>query len=505
MATTKLSATKSTSRAINYAEKRAVEKSGLNCDVDYAKSSFKASRELYGKTDGNQGHVIIQSFKPGEVTPEQCNQLGLALAEKLVPNHQVAVYTHNDTDHVHNHIVINSIDLETGKKFNNNKQALRNVRNFNDEVCMEHGLSVPEKNTARLRYTQTEKAIADPNTKSTAQYSWKDEIREAIDQSQATNMDEFKDHLNQHGIEIERVTPKSITYRHLAEDKRCVDVNSAKITIKEVSKMALKDKYNTNNKQNEYQTPTSNPNDELQVVMNQLNEIQVSLKQIGTNSPKTQMSLSVADKLQSQQDLLMKRLEEIEKRENERNKRHDELLTTIETTASNFNQATEITQKRFISVAKHYIERINNDNLKQDFQTAIQEELKDVKTDTHKAIEQLQTNQSELRQANNDYKKMIDERIKHNDTAMKQYDQAFNRLTKGITAMFFIIALVMVAFLVLSPLGDWLGVQHFYEWLNYVLKTGHSVWRYLIVIFYLVPYVFFGMLIYAILSAYKRI
>ncbi|TRR48527.1 hypothetical protein DNP45_23920, partial [Salmonella enterica subsp. enterica serovar Panama] len=106
-------------------------------DVDYAKSSFKASRELYGKTDGNQGHVIIQSFKPGEVTPEQCNQLGLALAEKLAPNHQVAVYTHADTDHVHNHIVINSIDLETGKKFNNNKQALRNVRDFNDEVCLE--------------------------------------------------------------------------------------------------------------------------------------------------------------------------------------------------------------------------------------------------------------------------------------------------------------------------------------------------------------------------------
>ena len=49
---------------------------------------------------------------------------------------------------------------------------------------------------------------------------------------------------------------------------------------------------------------------------------------------------------------------------------------------------------------------------------------------------------------------MIDERIKHNDTAMKQYDQAFHRLTQGITAMFFIIALVMVTFLVLSPLGD---------------------------------------------------
>ena len=116
--------------------------------------------------------------------------------------------------------MINSIDLETGKKFNNNKQALRDLRDFNDNVCREHGLSVPEKDTARLRYTQTEKAIADPNTKSTAQYSWKDEIREAIDQSKATNMDEFKDHLSQYGIEIARVTPKSITYRHLAEDKK---------------------------------------------------------------------------------------------------------------------------------------------------------------------------------------------------------------------------------------------------------------------------------------------
>ncbi|WP_437343559.1 hypothetical protein, partial [Salmonella enterica] len=76
----------------------------------------------------------------------------------------------------------------------------------------------------------------------------------------------------------------------------------------------------------------------------------------------------------------MKRLEEIEKREHERNKRHDELLTTIETTTSKFNQATDFTQKRFISAARHYIERINNDNLKQDFQTAIQKELEDIKT-----------------------------------------------------------------------------------------------------------------------------
>lgn len=209
MATTKLSATKSTSRAINYAEKRAVEKSGLNCDVDYAKSSFKASRELYGKTDGNQGHVIIQSFKPDEVTPEQCNQLGLELAEKLAPNHQVAVYTHNDTDHVHNHIVINSIDLETGKKFNNNKQALRNVRNFNDEICREHGLSVPERDTAKLRYTQTESALIEKG-----QSSWKDELREEIEYAKAhtSNLKGFSEHLEQKGISF-KVRGKNVSYK----------------------------------------------------------------------------------------------------------------------------------------------------------------------------------------------------------------------------------------------------------------------------------------------------
>lgn len=239
--------------------------------------------------------------------------------------------------------------------------------------------------------------------------------------------------------------------------------------------------------------------------MNQLNEIQASLKQIGTNSPKTQMSLSVADKLQSQQDLLMKRLEEIEKRENERNKRHEQLLTTIETTASNFNQATEITQKQFISAAKHYIQRIDTDNLKQDFQSAIQNELNDVKKETQNVVKEVQDNQSELQQANRAYKKTIDERIKTNETAIKQYDHALNKLTKGITSLFFVVALVMIGSIMLSAVGDVLGIHHFYDWINHVLKTGHSAWRYLMVLLYLVPFGLLNLLIYAILRAYERL
>ncbi|MCP6639962.1 relaxase/mobilization nuclease domain-containing protein [Klebsiella pneumoniae] len=215
MATTKLGNTKSASRAINYAEKRAEEKSGLNCDVDYAKSAFKQTRALYGKEDGVQAHTIIQSFKPGEVTAEQCNQLGLELAEKVAPNHQVAVYTHIDKDHYHNHIVINSVDLETGKKYQSNKKQRDRVKQENDNICREHGLSVPERDTAKLRYTQAEKALIDKD-----KYSWKDELREQIEMAKAhtSNLESFSEHLARKGIEC-KVRGRNVSYKPLNANK----------------------------------------------------------------------------------------------------------------------------------------------------------------------------------------------------------------------------------------------------------------------------------------------
>ncbi|HAR5405065.1 relaxase/mobilization nuclease domain-containing protein [Staphylococcus warneri] len=209
MATTKLGNTKSASRAINYAEKRAEEKSGLNCDIDYAKSSFKQTRALYGKENGIQAHTVIQSFKPGEVTPEQCNQLGLELAEKIAPNHQVAIYTHTDKEHVHNHIVINSIDLETGRKYQSNKKQRDFVKRSNDEICREHGLSVPERNTAKLRYTQAEKSLIEKD-----QYSWKDDLREKIEnvKEHTSDFKSFSEHLAESGIEF-KVRGKNVSYK----------------------------------------------------------------------------------------------------------------------------------------------------------------------------------------------------------------------------------------------------------------------------------------------------
>lgn len=217
MATIKLARSTSCSRCINYAEPRATVKSGLNCDVTYAKTQMKATRMIYGKDDKVQAHTLIQSFKPGEVTPEQANELGYELAQKVASGHQVAIYTHTDKDHIHNHLVINSVNLDTGLKFQaHGVEAIEKVKKINDEICLSHGLTIPEE-PAKIRYTAAEKSILERP----GQISWKDEIREKIEQAKQTtpNFDAFKEKLAENGVNvIER--GKTVTYQHVAENKK---------------------------------------------------------------------------------------------------------------------------------------------------------------------------------------------------------------------------------------------------------------------------------------------
>ncbi|PEJ66372.1 relaxase/mobilization nuclease domain-containing protein [Bacillus wiedmannii] len=210
MATTKLGNTKSASQTINYAEKRAVEKSGLNCDIDYAKSNFKELRMLYGKDNGIQAHTIIQSFKPGEVTPEEANAIGLELACSVAKDYQVAIYTHTDTEHIHNHIVINSVNIENGKKYHSNNEQRDFIKSENDRICQERGLSVVVEKQALVRYTAAEKSLLKQG-----KTSWKDEIRQAVDMGKTRTSDikgltAFLDDL---GIKT-RLRGETLSYKH---------------------------------------------------------------------------------------------------------------------------------------------------------------------------------------------------------------------------------------------------------------------------------------------------
>mgnify|MGYP001283425957 CR=1 FL=1 len=181
MATIKLGTTRSANRLISYAEKKAVEREGIDCNPMYAKSQFATTRELYGKTDGIQAHHIIQSFAPGEVTAEQANKIGVELARKLAKGYECVVYTHADTDHIHNHIVINSVSYEDGKKLHlHGQQAIDKVRQMSDDLCRENRLSGIEKPTSKVRYTLAELGILQRG-----EASWKDELSQAIDDEKA--------------------------------------------------------------------------------------------------------------------------------------------------------------------------------------------------------------------------------------------------------------------------------------------------------------------------------
>lgn len=217
MATIKLGTTKSANRLISYAEKKAVLRDGLDCDPEYAKGQLAMTRNLHGKTDGIQAHHVIQSFKPGEITPEHANKVGMELAQKLGKGHECVVYTHSDKNHIHNHIIINSVNHENGKKFQQHgKKAIDKIRNMSDEICKEKGLSIIKEPSSKERYSLAEKSIIEKG-----QISWKDEIRQAIDfeKKQSKSYEEFKKNLDtKYGIKVNDKR-KHITYKHPDKSK----------------------------------------------------------------------------------------------------------------------------------------------------------------------------------------------------------------------------------------------------------------------------------------------
>lgn len=211
MATIQLGNTKVANKLISYAEKRAEVKEGVHCPPEYAKAQMKATRELWGKNNGIQAHHVIQSFKPGEVTPEQANKIGQALTEKIAKGYEAAVYTHTDKNHIHNHIVINSVGYEDGKKYQSSKKDLYKLRNVSDQLCEERGLSVVKTHTAKERYTLAEKSLIEKG-----KTSWKDEIRQVIDHERlhTGSYSEFKKTLTEkYDIEVKE-RGKSISFKH---------------------------------------------------------------------------------------------------------------------------------------------------------------------------------------------------------------------------------------------------------------------------------------------------
>ena len=125
---------------------------GVNCDIATARDEM-----LIAKAQWNDESEIVcyhgfQSFKSGELTPEQAHEVGVKLAEKMWGDRfQVIVATHLNTECLHNHFVVNSVSFADGKHYHDNKANLRLLRQRSDELCREYALSVIEHPNGRKK------------------------------------------------------------------------------------------------------------------------------------------------------------------------------------------------------------------------------------------------------------------------------------------------------------------------------------------------------------------
>jgi len=124
--------------------------STFECAPETLETEFILSKQRYlaitGRIPGKRDIIAYharQSFKPGEITPEEANRIGLELARRFTKGrHAYAVFTHTDRRHIHNHIIWNSTALDCGRKFRNFIGSTFALRRCSDIICAENGLSV---------------------------------------------------------------------------------------------------------------------------------------------------------------------------------------------------------------------------------------------------------------------------------------------------------------------------------------------------------------------------
>ena len=136
--------------ALSYAENdnktdRKMYVGGINCSKQHAYAEMVAVQRRFGLRGKVVGYHGIQSFREGEVTPEQAFEIGKATARKMWGDrYQVLVTVHLNTDNVHCHFVVNAVSFKDGTKFQNKIGDHKELRKVSDEICREHGLSVLE-------------------------------------------------------------------------------------------------------------------------------------------------------------------------------------------------------------------------------------------------------------------------------------------------------------------------------------------------------------------------
>ena len=179
--------------------------SSYQCSPLTVDEEFLLTKRLYEQTTGRSqksdviAYQVRQSFKPGEVTPEEANRIGYEFAERFLKGkHAFIVATHTDRAHIHNHIIYNSTALDGRKKFRNFWLSTFAVQRLSDLICLEHQLSTIEYKP----YRERQKRIVYPPKESNC-----DRLCGIIDTilaEQPKDFEVFLQKLVQQGYEVKR-------------------------------------------------------------------------------------------------------------------------------------------------------------------------------------------------------------------------------------------------------------------------------------------------------------
>lgn len=183
----------------DYKTERSLYVSGVNTTPDTAKRKMHQTKLRYGKTDGIVAFHAIQSFKPGEVTPEIAHEIGKILAKEMWGDRfEVVIATHLNKEHLHNHFVINSVSFADGKKYYDNTENYNKIKQISDRLCEEYNLSVIRNPKSKGKHYA--EWYAEKNGYPTIRGQIRDEIDSIIEGSYTTQS--FWSELKRRGYEV---------------------------------------------------------------------------------------------------------------------------------------------------------------------------------------------------------------------------------------------------------------------------------------------------------------
>ena len=176
------------------------------CHESTAHTQFLRTRNDAGTKGTVLARHLIQSFLPGETTPEMAHQIGIELCKKILKDeYEFVLSTHIDKGHIHNHIIFNNVNMVTGRCYQSNKKSYHKIRYQSDKLCKENNLSVIDEFYAsyKKKYKTNGKSWYE-NEQAKRGTSWKSRLQFDIDRmiKQAKDWDEFLKKMAELGYEI---------------------------------------------------------------------------------------------------------------------------------------------------------------------------------------------------------------------------------------------------------------------------------------------------------------